>query len=168
MKNIRKVFSKKVTILLAVFVFAGASSAFASAGLGLQSGYVSGVHQSGSADITFRTSYLPFAFGFNTRITDWQMKALGLSIDWWIPSIGDENGLHFYYGPGFIFAFNFNNRVSYDMAARFFIGLDLKIGFLELYVQGTAEAGVTLNGNSDDLFSPVWYFPVQLGFRIWD
>ncbi len=162
---------KRLLAVVAALFVAGASSAFASAALGVQGGYVAG-GGTGNGAITFKVSDVPCVFALDAAFGG-SYLSVGLTADWWIANPKIDGTWGYYYGVGLAGAASLSSSGDYSFAQfgfgpRAFVGTNVFIlnGFLELYAQLAYQPMFYVGGDSG-FYGNFLSFPVNLGFRFW-
>ena len=160
----------KIFAVIAALLVTASTGAFASGnfGIGVQGGFVPGMHHHGDAALTFKIPKVPPVFAVNVGIWDYEVHRVGVTADWWLANPNITGVLNWFYGPGLAAGatFNMGNGRACDLyvGGRFVIGLNaFVVNFLEPYVQAAAQIGIdTANSGIFD-----WGIPANLGIRFW-
>lgn len=157
---------KRILAVIAALFVVGATSAFATTGIGVQGGYTVG--GSGGAALTFKLSNVPAVFAVDAYLGS-NAFSIGGTADWWIANPKIEGTWGFFYGVGAAASISFvsNSYGGFGFGPRAFIGTNVFLvnGFLELYAQVAYQPmfWITSGGFNASLLS----FPINGGFRIW-
>lgn len=162
---------KKLSVLIAVFLVAGASSVFAF-GIGLQAnGNASTVFEPGVA-LTFKFDSVPLVFAANWHIGD-KVQGFGLTADYWllnkaITDVGSAGTLNWFVGVGFFTNLTFIQDADVQFAGglRIPMGLNMFLidGVFEPFIQVAPSFGVRV---IPSLTGEGLFIPMSIGARIW-
>lgn len=157
--------NKKIIAVLAAFVIAGTTCAFAKTGVGAQAGFVAGENAPGGA-LTFKLEQLPCVFAVDATIGS-KMTSVGVTADWWIANPKIEGTWGYYYGVGLAGALTVGeNTGAFGVGARALIGTNIFLldNFLEFYAQAAWQPTIWI---TDPVDFRAFCIPVNVGFRFW-
>lgn len=158
---------KKITVILALLLVLTTASVFA-LGIGAQAGYVVGGAPGGA--LTFKLDNAPWVFALDGSASGNAFN-IGLTGDMWLANKNLAGPFNYYYGWGLAGAVAVGGEAfSLFAGVRALAGLNVFVldNFLEFYLQGAWQPGVSIAFGNDLHVNPVFVsFPVNLGFRFW-
>lgn len=156
---------KKIVAVLVLALVVSTASVFA-LGLGVQGGASSGAF--GGA-LTIKPDGSDLIFAVNARLGD--VTFLSLTADKWVANKTLAKPVKYFYGVGANGGASVGgNNLAVGVYGRLLAGLNLYFldDFMEVYIQGAWQPGVTVNlGNNNAIDTVLTNFPVDVGFRIW-